>query len=114
MPETVIGLNALHARFHALESTDMTKGMMKRAAAYTRGQMIKNMAAAGARKTGNTGRSIQPRNVTETSAELWGSRVLVYIDEGTGLFGPLHHRITPQAAKALKAKTAATRLTWVN
>ena len=102
MPETVIGLNALHARFRALENPDMAKGMMVKAAAYTRGQMIKNMAAVGARKTGNTGRSIQPRNVTETSAELWGSRVLVYIDEGTGLFGPLHHRITPQAAKALR------------
>jgi hypothetical protein len=102
MAETVIGLSALHARFHALESTDMAKGMMKKAAAYTRGQMIRNMAAVGARKTGNTGWSIQPRNITETSAELWGSPVLVYIDEGTGLYGPLHHRITPQAAKALR------------
>ena len=102
MAETVIGLNALHARFHALENADMTKGMMKKAAAYTRGQMIRNMAAVGARKTGTTAGSIQARNITETSAQLWGSPVLVYIDEGTGVEGPLHHRITPQAAKALR------------
>jgi hypothetical protein len=102
MAETVIGLSALHARFHALESADMTKGMMKKAAAYTRGQMIRNMAAMGARKTGATAASIQPRNITETTAELWGSRVLVYIDEGTGVEGPLHHRITPQAAKVMR------------
>ena len=94
----VVGLTALHARFHALENADMTKGMMAKAAAYTRGQMIKNMAAVGARKTGTTAASIQPRNITETSAEIWGSKVLVYIDEGTGVEGPLHHRITPKAA----------------
>ncbi len=111
MAETVVGLSALHARFHALESADMTKGMMKKAAAYTRGQMIRNMAAVGARKTGTTAASIQPRNITETSAEIWGSPVLVYIDEGTGLFGPLHHRITPQAAKVLAWQGGGSRLT---
>lgn len=102
MAETVVGLSALHARFHALENPEMGKGIMAKVAAYTRGQMIRNMAAMGARKTGGTGASIQPRAITETSAQLWGSKVLVYLDEGTGLFGPLHHRITPQTAKALR------------
>ena len=111
MAETVVGLSALHARFHALESADMTKGMMAKAAAYTRGQMIRNMAAEGARKTGTTAASIQPRNITETSAQLLGSKVLVYIDEGTGVEGPLHHRIAPKAAKVLAWKGGGSRLT---
>lgn len=111
MAETVIGLSALHSRFHALESADLTKGIMAKAAAYTKGRMTRNMAAMGARRTGGTAASIQPRHITETSAELWGSRVLIYIDEGTGVEGPLHHRITPQAAKVLAWRTGAVRLT---
>jgi hypothetical protein len=107
----VVGLSALHARFHALENANMTKGMMLKAASYTRGQMVKNMIAVGARKTGTTAGSIQPRNVTETSAEIWGSKVLVYIDEGTGVEGPLHHRITPKAARVLAWQGGGSRLT---
>ncbi len=102
MSETVIGLNALHARFHALENADMTKGMMKKAANYTAGQMKLGLIAVGAHKSGNTGRSIIPRNITETSAEIWGTKVVVFIDEGTGVEGPLHHRITSPAGKVLR------------
>jgi hypothetical protein len=111
MAETVVGLSALHARFHALESADLGKGVMAKAAAYTKGRMTRNMLAVGARKTGGTAGSIHPRNITETSAQLWGSRVLLYIDQGTGVEGPLHHRITPKAAKVLARRTGAVRLT---
>lgn len=70
---------------------------MKRATAFTIGQMRRNIP----RKTSTTSRSLQPRIISETRAEIIGSPVAVYLDTGTGLYGPLHHRITPLAAKAL-------------
>ncbi len=103
MAETVVGLTALHARFRALESAEMTKGVMGKAASYTRGQIIKNRKAAGAWKTGKAA-PIVIRAVTETSAELWSTPVLAWLDEGTGVEGPLHHRITPKVAKVLAWK----------
>ena len=102
MAETVIGMTSLNRRLNALAAPSTGKAMILRAASYTRGRMILNMRASGARKTGSTARSIQVANVTETTAELRGSKVLSFIDRGTGIYGPSHHPIVPVSKKALR------------
>ena len=90
----VVGLTGVEKRLHAIGSES---GVIKRVAAFTIGQMRRNIP----RKTSMTSRSLQSRIISETRAEIIGSPVAVYLDTGTGLYGPLHHRITPKAARAL-------------
>ena len=71
---------------------------MKLAGNVVVGQMKRNIP----HKTSNTSRSIHVAKVTDTSAVVEGNAVAKWIDEGTGLFGPHHARITPNAAKALR------------
>jgi hypothetical protein len=99
MAETLIGASALRARLKAVGSARLQ--YMKTAAAITRGELVRGTVEVGARKTGNTGRSIQVARVTETSAEITGSPVATWIDTGTGIYGPRHHVITPRAKRAL-------------
>ena len=87
------GYSQLQARFRALSGP----GKMKLMAAAVRGELVK----ATPRKTGLTGSSWQVASTTDTRATITGSIVNLYIDEGTGLYGPLHHLITPQAKRAL-------------
>lgn len=54
------------------------------------------------KKTGHTSNSWQIASVTETTAKLTASIVNLFLEEGTGLYGPKHQRITPLAAKALR------------
>ncbi len=70
---------------------------MQTAAAQTQGQLRRNIP----RKTSNTSRSIQIAGVTEVKADIVGDAVAVWIDSGTGIYGPRHHRITPLAKRAL-------------
>ena len=107
MAETVVGLSSLDRRLSAIGSPQTGRAMMLRAASYTRGRMILNMRASGARKTGLTAGSIQVANVTANSAQLMGSRVLTYIDRGTGIYGPAHRPIVPIHAKALRWATGS-------
>ena len=102
MAETVRGVAAAQRRIAAISNPASHKGLMKLAANVVRGKMVTNMRLVGRRKTGNTGRSLHVENVTETSAQIVGSQVALWIDEGTGLFGPRHQRITPKAAQALR------------
>lgn len=92
----VVGKAALQARLHAIGGQGETQ-IMKRIAAFTRGQMVRNMP----RKTGTTGRSLQPHVQSATKATITGSPVAIWLDTGTGLYGPMHHVITPRAAQAL-------------
>ena len=89
----------MQRKLHALNGAE--GALIKKAASYTRGLMVTNMRAVGARKTGLTAASLVPRVISETKAVIEGSPVAVWIDTGTGLYGPKHHRITPRAAKAL-------------
>jgi len=102
MAEVVIGAQALERRLAAISGPHAGPVFMRRAGGLVRGQMILNMRAAGARKTGLTAASIQVSRVTDNSALLTANAVAKYIDEGTGLYGPLHRKITPKAAKALR------------
>ena len=96
MAEVVRGSRQLQARLHAISKSGQSSVMAK-VAAVARGQMVANMP----RRTGTTGGSIQPRNVTARHAELVGSPVVLWIDTGTGLFGPAHRRIVPTKAAVL-------------
>jgi len=77
------------------------QSLIKQAAQFTKGYMIKNMQAVGARKTGLTANSLQPRVISPTKAVIEGSPVAIYIETGTGIYGPRHHRITPVTKRAL-------------
>ena len=91
---------------HRLAAIKSPQGVMKRAAAFTRGQMVRNMP----RKTGLTAGSVQSRVLSPTRAIIEGSPVARWLDSGTGLFGPLHHLITPRAARALAFTVGGRRL----
>jgi hypothetical protein len=96
-------------RLRAMQGQGET-GVIKLAASYTRGRMILNMIAVGARKTGLTAGSLQPIILGPTKAVIMGSPVAVWIDSGTGLYGPKHHVITPLAKKALAFTVGGRRL----
>ena len=102
MAETIIGLSKLEHRLAAISVQHSGKKFMTLAGGVVRGRMIKNMRDAGARKTGTTAGSLHVSNVTDTSAVVTGNKVARWIDEGTGLYGPHHQKITPKAAKALR------------
>ncbi len=95
MSEPIVGLAALNRRIAAVQQP---KGLMKLAANVVVGELKRNIP----RKTSTTSRSIHVASVTENSARITGSKVALFLDEGTGLYGPRHQRITPQAAKALR------------
>ncbi len=92
----VVGEQQLMARLRAV-GVNGSEGIMKLAAAYTRGYMVRNMP----RKTGLTAASLHPSVLGPTRAIITGSPVAVWLDSGTGLYGPMHRKITPKAALAL-------------
>jgi hypothetical protein len=95
MSETIVGLSALNWRMAAVQQP---KGLMKLAAEHVVGQLRRNIP----RKSSGTSRTIHVAEVRETSALVVGNKVALFLDMGTGLFGPKHQRITPSAAKALR------------
>lgn len=97
MSEVVIGMGQLNARLYAISSPAARKGFMGRFALRT----VAAMQHGTPRKTAATQRSIHAASVTEGSAKIEGSRVLRWIDQGTGLYGPKHHKIVPVHARAL-------------
>ena len=110
----LVGYPQLMARFRAIEGTGMGTQIMKRAGELARGQMVLGMQAVGARKTGMTGRSVHVEGVTSTSASVYASQVALWIDQGTGLYGPKHQRIVPVTKRALSwmgGPASAFRLT---
>lgn len=111
---TLRGYPELQRRFGALKADAAGDRIMLRASALMRGQMVVGMANVGARRSGMTGRSVRVENVTATSAQVYASRVALWIDRGTGLYGPKHQRITPTSKRALSwmgGPAAAFRLT---
>lgn len=67
-------------------------------------------------RTGNLRRTIRLGRVTDTSAQViaGGSRSVGYaryVEQGTGLYGPKHARITPKHAKLLSWVGGGSRLT---
>lgn len=89
-----MGYAALQRRFAALRGPQKTRLM----GAVAIGELKR---AVPGRKTGLTAASWQVASATDTSATLSGSIVNLWLDEGTGLYGPRHARITPRAARAL-------------
>lgn len=100
MPETVIGLSALNARLYAISSPAARKGFMGRFALRTVAIMQQNTPT----KTANTRRTIHATRITENSAQVVGSTVLKWLDQGTGIYGPRHHKIVPVNGKWLAWK----------
>ena len=57
------------------------------------------------RRTGATGASLAVQSVTPTSAAIYSNKVAKFLDQGTGLYGPAHRKITPKQAKVLAWRT---------
>lgn len=93
MAERLVGYSQLQARFAALRGP----AKMRLLAVAVQGELKRGTP----RKTGTTARSWQVGSVGETTATVTGSIVNLWIDEGTGVYGPEHRRITPRAARAL-------------
>jgi hypothetical protein len=101
MAERLVGYSQLQARLAALKGPQKMKLM----AAVARGELVR----ATPRKTGLTGSSWQVGAVTDTSATVTGSIVNLWLDEGTGLYGPRHAVITPKAKKAMRWAATASK-----
>ena len=93
MAERLVGYSQLQARFRALAGPQKMRLMATVAA----GELRRDTP----RRTGLTGNSWQVASATESRAVVSGSIVNLWLDEGTGLYGPLHHLITPKAKRAL-------------
>ncbi len=93
----VIGEVELQRRLHALQGTG-ERTIITKIVTQTVGYFRKNMP----RKTGLTAASTLPHVLSPTKATITGSPVAVWLDTGTGLYGPLHRKITPKAAQALR------------
>jgi hypothetical protein len=101
MAETLVGYAGLQRRFAAISAGNIGKPLMGATAlAVVREQKL---LAARFRKTGNLERGIMVASVTETSARITSNAAYSgFVEGGTGLYGPLHRKITPQAARALR------------
>ena len=63
--------------------------------------VVAELKKAIPRKTSQTSRTIHVAHADADSATVEGNAVAKWLDEGTGLFGPRHQKITPRAKKAL-------------
>ncbi len=99
---SVTGVPQLQARLHALQGAPK----MKLLAAAAMGELRKNSPGQRTRVTSNSWRVA---SVSDTRATLTGSIVNLWLDEGTGLFGPKHARITPKARKAMRWAATASK-----
>ena len=97
MAEQIVGMAALQGRLKRVAAADKQGVPIRRVTAAAIAALRHNIP----RKTSNTSRTIVPVGITSRSAQIWGSKVVRWLDEGTGLYGPHHHKITPLAAKAL-------------
>jgi hypothetical protein len=99
--ETLVGYANLQKRFAAIGGGKIPKPLLNATAlAVVREQKL---LASRFRKTGNLERGIVIREVTETHAVIESNAAYSgFVEGGTGLYGPLHRKITPQAAKALR------------
>lgn len=95
------GYASLQARFKAISGPNIGKPLLNATAlAIVREQKL---LARSFRKTGNLERSIVIASVTDTGARIESRAAYSgFIEGGTGLYGPLHRKITPQAARALR------------
>lgn len=105
MPVVLKGFAQTEARIAALAKPQTQQALMQKFGVAMVGELKRNVV----RKTGSTGRSIQLRGVSAHKAEVWGSKVAVWLDTGTGLFGPYHARIVPRSAQFLRWKTGPNR-----
>lgn len=97
MAEVIIGMGQLQRRIAAISGTAGGLAVMRTVSADTLNFLGHNVP----RKTAHTARQFRAERVTEKSAEITGSKVARWIDEGTGIYGPRHHRITPTTKRAL-------------
>jgi Bacteriophage HK97-gp10, putative tail-component len=102
MAETIQGYAALIKRLNAVGGTAATNRLMSKVAMAA----IAEEKRLVPRKTGNLGRTIHVGAVSSASVQLVASaNYAAYVEYGTG-----PHEITPNAAKALRWTTGATRL----
>jgi len=100
----IVGIDKLEKRFAALKSPQAQQ-------AFLNGVGLRTVAALKQRvprKTGTTGRSIRVGSLTTRNAQVIGSQVIQWIDQGTGLYGPRHHPIFPTHKKALSWHAGTT------
>ena len=93
------GYGALIKRLNAVGSTQAASKLMGKIALAA----VREQKLLVPRKTGNLGRTIHVGAVTATTAQTVASaNYAAYVEYGTGLYGPYHHRIVPVHAKALR------------
>jgi hypothetical protein len=99
MAEMLQGYESLQRRIAAIKGPMLGKDIMT-----TLGHAVVNEAGNLApHKTGNLRRTVHVTDVTDTSAKVVASaNYAAFVEYGTGLFGPLHHKITPTAKKAMR------------
>lgn len=101
MAETLVGYENLQKRFAAIGGGKIPKPLLNATAlAVVREQKLLAMRF---RKTGNLERGVAIKEVTETHAVIESNAAYSgFVEGGTGLYGPEHRKITPQAARALR------------
>ena len=99
MAEVIIGMAQLQARLRAVgASATHTQILTAGARAVIREQKL-----LAPRRSGFLGRSIQITEASPTSVTIKSlAPYSRYVEEGTGLYGPKHAKITPKTAKALR------------
>lgn len=90
------GYDALQRRLGAI-APDRPGGLMLTYATLAVGELKRNIP----RKTSDTSRSLHVASHTETTARIEGNSVALWLETGTGLFGPMHRKIVPKTKKAL-------------
>lgn len=110
MAEALIGYGALQARLTALASPALgTKTLAVLAGAIVMEQklLIAPFTSSGALSRADHISELTPLSATVTNSAPYAA----FVEQGTGIYGPLHRRITPVTARVLAWRTGAVRLT---
>ncbi len=95
----MIGFQQTMRRMEAIQKDARSGAILKKLA----NAVVQQEKALAPVKTGNLKRSIHVGAVSGLSAQVVASaNYAAYVEHGTGLFGPYHHRIVPVHAKALR------------
>ena len=101
MAEMIQGYASLQRRIAAIKGPVLGKDIMQ-TLGYAVVNESKNLVPHRTRGAGLAG-SIHLGEVTETTARVYASaNYAAFVEYGTGLYGPLHHKITPLTKKAMR------------
>lgn len=106
---TVQGDEALRRRFKAIKDTKQLLGKVSLLGVAEAKKLVP-------RRTSNLGRTIRVGTVTATSAQIiaGGTAAVgyaLYVERGTGIYGPKRRKIVPRSKKVLRWKGGGSRVT---